>query len=328
MKTLKHIASLAIAALLLGGCMTKELKEDELPPMRSRIVLYCCIVPDAPVFVEVDVATPYLYNDSRYDELISDYMKTAVVSLSDVNTGQSVQLVYAKNIIDVREFKDTAMVGFHTSYKYDNLFIIPKNQQFDIIPGHEYRITAEYEDCQPVSATTVVPDGAFEIRNFGIYQTGGGKDDCSYYHTHFEVHNQTTDIANFLVYSELQEYQEYYGSYFDTTIGAWKNYSRFQELWSASDPIYIQVQPNGLGMAIMDHSVCLSYHLDTLISATVWQVNVDFMRYQSAINSNTSDDFMIFPQSDIVYTNIDGGIGIFCAYVSKELVLPNPLVVK
>lgn len=323
MKTLKYIA-LLIVAMLLNGCMEKALKDKELPTMRSRIVLYCCLVPDAPVVAEINVSKPYLYNrEGRYDEPPIDYMSSALITLSDVHTGQSVQLVYGKR---QSNFADTFTVGyrFKDKFKLDNLFIVPQNEQFDILPGHEYRITAEYEDCQPVSATTVVPTGAFAISNFGIALVNIDPDGCDDYHTNVVVHNQTDEPATFWVNTELQQYEEKYHDYYDTTIGAWKRVTWVKPtLNEARQSVYVQAQPDGLATGVLEHGFC-GASLDSM-KASVWHVNTDFMRYHSSVNSNSSDDFMIFKQAENIYTNIDGGLGIFCAYVGKELVLPNPL---
>lgn len=328
MKTLKYIALLTVA-MLLNGCMEKALKDKELPTMRSRIVLYCCLVPDAPVVVEINVSKPYLYNsEGRYDEPPIDYMSSALITLSDVHTGQSVQLVYGKR---QSNFADTFMVGyrFKDKFKLDNLFIVPKNEQFDILPGHEYRITAEYEDCQPVSATTVVPTGAFAISNFGIVRTNAQNSDFDDFHTNVEVHNQTDEPGTFWMHTELLYSYENSTVYYDTTIGAWQRFTWSRYMWNQStQSVYVQAQPDGRATGIMEHSIDSSMTIDSIMVATVWQVNTDFMRYHSSVNSNRSDDFMIFKQSENIYSNIDGGLGILCAYVGKELVLPNPLCEK
>lgn len=324
MKFLKYIALLAAVAVVLNGCMEKALKDKELPPMRRRLVVYCCLVPGAPIVAELDASTPKPYNHPyQYVEPPRNYMRNAVVTLSDVHTGQSVQLVYESGIGHASDV-DTFRVGHKFNFCFDNLFVVPKNQQFDILPGHEYRLTAEYEDCQPVSATTVVPTGAFAIRNLDVTLVNIDPDGCNDYHTNVVVHNQTDEPATFWVNTELQQYEEKYHDYYDTTIGAWKRVTWVRPtLNEARQSVYVQAQPDGLATGVLEHGFC-GASLDSM-KASVWQVNTDFMRYHSSVNSNRSDDFMIFRQADNIYTNIEGGLGIFCAYVGKELVLPNPL---
>ena len=62
MKRYKCIAFFTIVSLMLSGCLEKPVRDIDLPPMHSKIVLFCCIAPDLPVVVDLDVSTLYGYN--------------------------------------------------------------------------------------------------------------------------------------------------------------------------------------------------------------------------------------------------------------------------
>ncbi|MBR7068138.1 MAG: DUF4249 family protein [Bacteroidales bacterium] len=366
----KNIAPIALVAILLCGCK-EALNESELPKTTDKLIVLCGIAPGEPIEVILDVAKPILgkYDPGNgYDYSNSDttrYLRSAQVMLTDLQTGQQVQLVF-----------DTAC---HANRQ---TFIVPVGEQFDIVPGHEYRLNAEYRGCPPVSATTMVPAGDFSIANVILTPQDEDFQNPKAY-AFIEVLNNTNEPASYSIISTSSHEDIHYGisnwlkdslgnfiTYLDTIIieadtniivqniidyytGIAKQDTIIQIIeadtiinvkhktrdsyWYVTNtkskyeyPIHvkklnIQAEAGGYASGTMEIRIPSSggstnfentnYRIINAIIIQVKHLNNDYVRYHSAWNSD--DIFMLFSKPPAGYSNIDGGLGIFCAWMTK-----------
>lgn len=369
----KNIAPIALVAILLCGCK-EALNESELPKTTDKLIVLCGIAPNEPIEVILDVAKPILgkYDPGNgYDYSNSDttrYLRSAQVMLTDLQTGQQMQLVF-----------DTAC---HANRQ---TFIVPVGEQFDIVPGHEYRLNAEYKDCPPVSATTLVPAGDFSIANVILTPQDEDFQNQKAY-AFVEVLNNTNEPASYSItcnaagenikYSITDYLKDSLGNFIevlDTSITTTNDinyhyhynngvlikidtivtttydtsyYYRYihsdHAYWHYSKSLHdepyisyistvyeiskhIQAEAGGYASGTMEIRIPSSggstYLENTnyiIINAIIIQVkhlNNDYVRYHSAWNSD--DIFMLFSKPPAGYSNIDGGLGIFCAWMTK-----------
>lgn len=334
----KNIAPIALVALLLSGCK-EALNESELPKTTDKLIVLCAIAPNEPIEVILDVAKPILgkYDPGDgYDYSNSDttrYLRSAQVMLTDLQTGQQVQLVF-----------DTACQANRQT------FIVPIGEQFDIVPGHEYRLNAEYKGCPPVSATTMVPAGDFSIENVNIVIR---ENDIQWnVNAYIEVHNDTNEPATYLVDGGINIESTFYHTDFhfvyeydsigvahrlkdslgnNIIIANWKVRQGANELNSHTKN-HIQAPARGKASGTIEIGAWLLTNKQNEIGTsgdqwdsfftninsfhvTAKHLNNDYVRYHSAWN--TDDIFMLFSKPPAGYSNIDGGLGIFCAWMTK-----------
>lgn len=364
----KNIAPIALVAILLCGCK-EALNESELPKTTDKLIVLCGIAPGEPIEVILDVAKPILGKNDPGDGYsnadTTRYMRSAQVMLTDLQTGQQMQLVF-----------DTAC---HANRQ---TFIVPVGEQFDIVPGHEYRLNAEYRGCPPVSATTMVPAGDFSIANVILTPQDEDFQNQKAY-AFVEVLNNTNEPASYSIISTSCDEDIHYGisnwlkdslgnfiTYLDTIIieadtniivqniidyytGIAKQDTIIQIIeadtiinvkhktrdsyWYVTNtkskyeyPIHvknlnIQAEAGGYASGTMEIRIPSSggstnfentnYRIINAIIIQVKHLNNDYVRYHSAWNSD--DIFMLFSKPPAGYSNIDGGLGIFCAWMTK-----------
>lgn len=335
----KNIAPIALVAILLCGCK-EALNESELPQTTDKLIVLCGIAPNEPIEVILDVAKPILgkYDPGNgYDYSNSDttrYLRSAQVMLTDLQTGQQVQLVF-----------DTAC---HANRQ---TFIVPIGEQFDIVPGHEYRLNAEYKDCPPVSATTLVPAGEFSIENVNIVIRENEQNQWIV-NAYIEVQNDTNEPATYLVDGGINiEYTSYLNDFYyvyevdsigvhhhlkdslgnDILIANWKVRKGGANELNSHTKNHIQAPARGKASGTIDIGAWILTNKQNEIDCsnqwvsyvtninsfhvTAKHLNNDYVRYHSAWN--TDDIFMLFSKPPAGYSNIDGGLGIFCAWMTK-----------
>lgn len=300
MKRYNSLVFIPIVVLLISGCMEKQIRESEYPPLHNQMLIQCCIAPGEPVEVEAHVVKPYAYNRVVAPEDINEWRNEAIllgktrIVFTDLNTGQTVQLVQD-------DISDNARYC---------MFIVPAGEQFHIQPNHKYSIVAEHDECPSVAATTIVPNGLYEIDRVSFKQKDSEHFSCA-----INVSNQAAVASVYLLSFRLIVQTQWHRQ--DTT-GRWIPFLKSEKHVPYREA-FVQASAGGVGSSTLDYSASV-HSVDTLV-AIVKEVNEDFVRHHNAWNE-TRD---LFTQPSERYTNIDGGLGIFCAYVGKELVLPNPL---
>ncbi|MBR7067442.1 MAG: DUF4249 family protein [Bacteroidales bacterium] len=287
-------------SLLAVSCenLMVEVKDVNLPHMDPVLNVVCFLSPDEPIEVHVIGVEPIIYNRATKVKYNSDYFVTnAQVRFGCVATGQQFDLVYVDSL---------------------GVYVCPDGQpKPSIEQGGEYTLRVEAEGYPTATAMAVMPQADFACSNIeGDVQ----KIENEYRgHFRFNLENSSSSEQVFRVISHLHglyeryDYSGYDGIKVDTVVG----YSLFMESYETVQPCSSVVVLHK-NIQHIQWSTC--QYFDS-VSFEVMLVDPDYQKYHESIIAN-APDLLILGQPDGVYSNINGGLGIFVGYIRRQVTSP------
>lgn len=274
MKNFKTYLLLIMTALLFSSC-DQLISEIDAPPSESKLVVFSVISPqDSVIEVKVHKSNP-LFSDITYqwNEERFPPVVNATVLLS--GEGQSATIPYD--------------VDFAT-YRIDRT-------AFNIIPGGHYELKVMVPDFTQISAECIVPEQTppnIEITGSGLTEETGMEE--WYFEFRFK---DLPEIGHFYLINAAVIYQD---PWMEESYNYFSGFKQGNILVTdkSNDGGYFNYRTYPLALQYMDSdNVWVSLSL------------IDENYYQYAQSVNNFQDDNPFSEPTPIYSNIDGGLGVF-----------------
>lgn len=285
----------------LFSCVREEFIEDGLPPFEEKLAVYCLLTPGDSIFVHVQRTAPF----TNTPEIILDYfVSNAHIVLED-----------QEGISETVPLKDSVL----------GLYAISQSK-IKVNKAQTYYLSVNTPEGLSASAQTTVPAEATKWESYKVKWPPG---------TNLNVDRPKVQIigkwvnneeipGNQLVHTEITERYEYIDSdkiefvnrsFLSTRIGR----IEYGKHLSYSFEISLQTAPDSPRAIIKTHKV----------ESLLITMNNDFEKYQNVVEIiiNNDDEIGIGDYIDLFtgiipeYSNIEGGTGIFGAYLTDKATL-------
>ncbi len=277
-------ASIGFFALLFSSCERDA--DVDLPETKPKLVLIGFITPqDSFVTVSLKRSKPIF---QAYDVNTNDAVTDATVT------------VFGNNTSVVLPFDATLQV-----YRIST-------SQFQILGGNEYRVTVSTPQGESAEATTVVPqnsiDASYALTLTDTFTNLGP----GYFWLNTTVQYQFTDNAQ-----ETNRYRFYIGLVLVDTLTFDTSIARMTSEFFNDN--------NGNGQLLSRNVELYWGNFDTNLNDSayaydcwVFNVNSDYDNYHKSLyNYSGGED--PFAEPTIIYSNVDGGLGVFAAANGRKI---------
>ena len=278
---------------MLAACseMATEVAEVDIPRISPMLNVVSFIAPGEPVRVDVFEVVPMAYNRPVERSAADDFrVGNASVSLVCEGTGQRFGLAYVDSL--------GAYLG--------------SDPQLAISPGAGYRLIVEADGFPKATASTVVPKGDFDIAHSGIETAHSRYEPCRY-RIRVTIGNKTDSELMFRVITQTRD-MLLVGFRDSTMDGGYGNDTAYA--YRMFGDAFVAVQPNSTGFVLHDETRWDSRSFDTL-RLDVMLVGPDYYRYHASLEGAWGADY--FFEAGNAISNIDGGLGVFAAYIRRML---------
>ncbi len=282
-----NLKNIFVVVLLfsLHSCI-EDVNDVNLPTIDTKMVISSFITPGDSIRIKVSKSTPIFYNQV-YTDWESQYytpLIDATVSISNIETGETKEIPYNPEL--------------------EYYLLTPS--EFPVEKGHEYLLTASAAGLKSISAKTSVPFGTPEIHSLSIdtvysesYDYGDG---TTYEYHDLVVSGYLVDTPNENNYYTVGAFirEEYYSSWDDTTYVYYYYHGgdSFTDLDKDGQdiPFKTYVYING----------------NSTFSLSLLSTDEHYYRYHKSFYSWDSEN--PFGEPSPLYSNIDGGLGIFASF--------------
>ncbi|MDY0101925.1 MAG: DUF4249 domain-containing protein [Lentimicrobium sp.] len=288
MKNIKTTLILATAALLLSSC-EQLITEVDAPPSESKLVVYSVISPqDSVIEVKVKKSNP-LFSDVTYqwDEERFPPVINATVLLS--GEGQSATIPY-----------DEALKTYRIN-----------REAFNITPGGHYELKVMVPDFTQISAECTVPEQIppdIEITGSGITEETGMEE--WYFEFRFK---DLPETGHFYLVNAAVIYQD---PWVEESYAYFLGYKQGNIL--ASDK-----SNDGSYFNYRTYPLALQYLESDNIWVSISLIDENYYQYAQSVNNFQNDN--PFSEPTPIYSNIDGGLGVFAGINSLIKSVPTEL---
>lgn len=286
-KTIKYIA-IALAATMHYSCI-KEVENLNLPNTQPKLVVQSFISPGDSIIATVYASKPINYNITGTHYSTFDTIKTATVTLTNLTNGSS------------------TTIPFDTDKKKYILHPL----DFTIEKGIEYELNVTANKFNPITTRTTVPTGLASVTISKIDTTRGSQFESSV----IRISGFFNDPAN-----EVNFYQ--FSSYI---INEYFSGEGYEIMYSTYYSTYVTDNNHNGGNVVFKHethyweneTVNGFNNTNTLI-LYMYEVDEHYYRFHKSLE--TISDIMDnpFTESAHLYSNIEGGLGVFASFVRVE----------
>lgn len=281
MKLLKAIFLPAIFCLSLLSCKTK-VDNIQLSRTDDAAVLFGFLNPDADT---ITVALSLAKGVSTHKEKIISFADLENAEVQLVHNGQSVNLAFLKVVENQGWSNGNRLFVFYAL-----------RSQFPVLPGETYSVSARNGDIFELKAITTVPseDFDFEYEVSGPFHT---PDWLPEYKVAVTVRDPGKGIGFMRTVAQVKNQYHSYNSMDEITIpehqsdGSIKyNYSFFLETDNGEEEVILNIS----------------------------NVSESYYRYMQSVEKGDGESHNPFAEPTSMYTNIEGGYGVFSALCLKS----------
>lgn len=281
MKPLKAILLFVLPCLLLLSCKTK-VPDIKLSRTDDAAILFGFLNPDADT---ITIALSLAEGVSDHKEKIISFedLENAEVKLE--HNGQSINLAFLK-VLD-----DQVWGGDNRRFVFYAL-----RSQFPILPGETYSVSARNKDIFALQSIVTVPAKAFDFdyEVTGPFNRPDGQ-------AEYKVNVKVLDPGNMISFMRvLTQYKD--------------QYSVYNMLDEVSQP-----------KRESDGSIKFSFPYfgetpgrDQETTLNVSNISESYYRYMKSIENGDGENGNPFAEPTTMYTNIEGGYGVFAALCVKS----------
>lgn len=279
MKLLKLLP--AIFCLLLLSCKTK-VDNIQLSRTDDAALLFGFLNPDADT---ITIALSLAKGVSNQKEKTISFADLENAEVQLEHNGQSINLAFLKVAENQGWSSDNRLFVFYTL-----------RSQFRVLPGETYSVSARNGDIFELKAITTVPskDFDFDYEVTGPFQTPDGQ-------AEYKVNVAVPDPGNTIGFMR--------------TLARYKNqYYTYNVFESLSQP---ERDSNGL--------IKLSFPFfrdsndpDAESILSVSNISESYYRYMKSLENGDGDSHNPFAEPTTMYTNVEGGYGVFAALCVKS----------
>jgi hypothetical protein len=277
-------ATLSFFVLLMSACERDA--DVDLPETKPKLVVIGFITPQDS-FISISL--------TRSKPIFEPYNVNANDAVSDATV-----TIYGNNTSMVLPFDANLQV-----YRI-------ATAQFQILSGNEYRVKVTTPQGESVEATTVVPQNSVDA-SYSVTVTDTFTDyGFGYYDLRSHLQYQFTDNAQ-----ETNRYRFYVGLILVDTLTHDTSVSRFSSDFFNDN--------NGNGQVLSRSAEGFWGNYDNTINDSAYaydcwmfNVNTDYDNYHKSLyNYNGGGD--PFAEPTIIYSNVDGGLGVFAAANGRKI---------
>ncbi|MDD2549129.1 MAG: DUF4249 domain-containing protein [Bacteroidales bacterium] len=282
LKSIKYIA-IALVATMHYSCI-KEVDNLNLPNTKPKLVVQSFISPGDSITATVYASKPINYNvgsNSYYSAY--DTVKNATITLINLSTGSSTTIPF-----DADKKK----------------YILPP-LDFSIEKGTEYELNVTANTFEPITARTTVPTGEAtaklnKIDTVNVEEYGGVRiwisgtiDDPATEKNFYKISSYITDTDTL----ETRVVSFFWTFYSDSNQNG--------ETINFNHPMYYH--ENGTTEIIQSYITILFYEIDE-----------HYYKFHKSIETIYGTMDNPFTESSHLYSNIEGGLGVFASFVQVE----------
>lgn len=310
-RRIKPVSFLFIAFLAMVSCedfFISEVTNVEIPGSESKLVVYSYISPqDSVLRVHVSRSIPY-YSTVKEEAI----MGQVIVSLS-------------------RQGGERKILEYDQNYR---CFVI-RSEMFKVEPGLFYNLSVELESGERVDAECYVPELEFDKIEAEALKAETDEWGNEYTSIDWKITTRNNGQANY--YSS----GAYVSSYRTTSYnGLTESFIYHQDLWLEKGSQYIFDESGRTWSFKAGHWGSDYFYLpgdydytqgmpdiQSVDSIFVYVMQTDenyYLFHRSYDNYNYYGDDFPFAESVIIYSNIDGGLGVFAGYNRKNIYVPVP----
>lgn len=279
---------------LLWGCI-EEVSDVNLPKVEPKLVITSFITPNDTIKVKVTKSVPFNYNqpssnwETQYPPIVN-----ALVTLRNILSNQSVTI----------EFNQ--MLGYY--------MMLPS--EFPIEYGQEYELKVSAPGLKSISAMSKIPGSNPELLNYKIDTIG------TYTYQDWDGNSQNYyDIMCTGTIKDVSGEKNFYS--FGLII--WED-SQYPENgyetsgWYLGSVLFTDTERDGQEISFRTNFSIMGWQ-KMLIS--IYSSDEGYFLYHKSVNNWQNDN--PFSEPTPLYSNIDGGLGIFCSYTSVQVTVEaNP----
>ncbi len=284
----KTFITLMLGLCLLTGC-EKEAIGVKLPMQSPKLVVTSFISPqDTITLVSVSNTRPIYGKQNSSNNLVLG----ATVTLSDGN--QEVQLLFQSK---------------QRAYGIDS-------KTFPIKPGTTYYLQVQAPDGRQAKAACTVPKDTVSVTISHVGIDPAAVEDRHSRSMQYELSFQWTDIAGVANYyrikAETVNYQEEFKGEVVTALHP-----------STDEEEEFITDKNADGAVVDTRKTFYGKKITKPFNLFVYVVNADvhYYRYHYGLTTNDYAGDNPFAEPTLLYTNIEGGVGVFAAYTRSEALL-------
>jgi len=298
--------------ITITGCeefFTKEVDNINLPGADSQLVAFAYIAPsDSLIKVHISRSIPYIDNGQDLTP-IGDKAKVSMAQKGE-------------------DFKE---LSFNTTCQCYTIL----QSDIQVEPGYDYSLLVEYKDMK-VDASCFVP----------VHLIGKEHIQIDPFETITDEYGNQELKINWEITPPVNNNENYYGSgAFVKSYGVFKQNGTFDTLFMQSYEMYLdRGEPyfaDSEGKTYRFRAAYWSYFggypgfddpsgeypSDIIDSAFVYVLQMDYNYYQfhksyDAYNNSDGNPFAEIVQ---IFTNVEGGLGVFGGYNRKDFATPDPL---
>lgn len=292
-----YISNILIISLIGFSFLSCEKEANvKVPKVDSKIVVQSYISPqDTLIVVHVENSSP-IFNRRNFEGMFNP--EDAVVNLSD-----------GTNSINLDFLEDPS--GFGGWFAAD-----PK--RFPIIAGTTYYLTVTTADGKKAESSCTVPGAAPTINNFKLDSTVVNRTNFDGYvenYTSYQISLSFNDIQgqqNFYKFAGYKISNYYFGNEVDEV------YTQIDPLYFPNDVLFNDHLIDGDQISISKMEIFSEHHgWDNLIGPVTGEISLlstDKHYYEYHRTIQETDDDNPFAEPILTYSNVKGGLGVFCAY--------------
>jgi hypothetical protein len=310
MKMKRYVIFLMLLGLFLSACELESevtLSEKDTEP---KIVISCSISPqDSTVKAYISQARS-IYIDQDYSKFVLDF---AVVTLTNKSTGETVELPFTRNLEGTIHEPPFTM----NNYRYPVSMYSISSESFPILPNVEYEIKVKAMG-NTAKASTVVPENNVLIQAFSAERVVEEQFSTPYESYHFNYSWKDTPESSY--YFALGGYDVKGFDYFQQQEVVAFEYAKSAIGISSSD-VFFEAEEEGSVYTSPIWRTFWNNDEEEIIElyAVLIVCNKDYYDYSIAMHDRFYSYYQKPLNPNLVFGNIEGGIGYFNAFNEKRV---------
>ncbi len=287
-----RIVGVLIMFIGIVSCID-DVDNFNLPSIEPKLVVQSFITPNESIKVMVWQSTPINYNlpitGNYYDNKPVE-VKNAMVVLKNSENTQTVEIPFIEEL---------------------GMYVIPPTA-YDVVMGKTYHLSVSAPGFNEVKASTTVPDYApilteVKLDTLGLTQWG---------EIRIILSGKIVDEANWPNFYALFQYN--FDQYFNGVDTV--SYVHF-----STRELYSDLGYDGESIPFkIDYSVWGESHYNNFkISLYALSVDKHYYRFHKSLDNAEDFEDNPFAESSHLYSNIEGGLGVFASYLSTVIDLDD-----
>ncbi|MEL6651470.1 MAG: DUF4249 domain-containing protein [Bacteroidota bacterium] len=282
--------------LLLTACDLQQEVELNLPEYESQLVVESYLQPGNPYVLTLFESTPF------FGDVQIQYVRDAEVVISHNGINDTLvplelplDFAFPPGFVDTTILQQLAPVLGESAYLYTSLNTVPEDYE------SEFKLSITTQDGRTTSATTFIPPPV-EVDSVIVRFN---EDTLALVLTQFQ---DDPDKANF--YRRLLEVRVV------DTIVSEAGDTLFNYRSRTEQDFFVDDQINNGD--VQTFGTLFEYEVGDSIINTIYHVTEDYSRFVETRDAAIIASFSPFAPPTVVYTNIDGGVGIFTGFTFTQ----------